>query len=262
MSGFVYIWRDRKHNRYYIGSHWGSETDGYVCSSRWMKQAYKHPGIKDFKRRILKKITTSKKDLLEEENRWQSFIKDEELGKKYYNLCKNKNHWSTNITPDLRERLKQAGIKRRGWKQSEFCRNKSRETAKRLWANTEYRAIMIDPEKGRKHSEIMKGRSNGPHTNETKNKIANKLKGNTNGKYKAKEWTIIHPNGQKEQINNLAEFCRQNKVSSGSLHRSGHSKGYCLNTIPENYHLSRGEKISMKLKNNNNNPNGRHGKSL
>ncbi len=27
--GFIYLWRDRKHNRYYLGSHWGSEDDGY-----------------------------------------------------------------------------------------------------------------------------------------------------------------------------------------------------------------------------------------
>ena len=39
--GFVYIWRDRKHNRYYVGSHWGHTGDGYICSSSWMKQAYK-----------------------------------------------------------------------------------------------------------------------------------------------------------------------------------------------------------------------------
>ena len=50
--GFVYIWRDRKHARYYIGSHWGTEDDGYVCSSFWMKQAYKLRS-EDFRRRIL-----------------------------------------------------------------------------------------------------------------------------------------------------------------------------------------------------------------
>ena len=25
--GFVYIWFDRKHRRFYIGSHWGTEDD-------------------------------------------------------------------------------------------------------------------------------------------------------------------------------------------------------------------------------------------
>jgi len=28
--GFVYIWFDRKHKRYYIDSHWGKEDDSYI----------------------------------------------------------------------------------------------------------------------------------------------------------------------------------------------------------------------------------------
>lgn len=32
--GFVYIWFDKKKNMFYIGSHWGHEQDGYICSSR------------------------------------------------------------------------------------------------------------------------------------------------------------------------------------------------------------------------------------
>lgn len=85
MSGFVYIWRDRKHSRYYIGSHWGSFDDGYICSSTWMKQAYKHRP-QDFKRRILKTITSSRHELREEEQRWLHMIEPKEQGKKYYNL--------------------------------------------------------------------------------------------------------------------------------------------------------------------------------
>ena len=49
--GFIYLWRDRKHNRYYVGCHWGTTDDEYICSSRWMKQAYKHRPY-DFKRKI------------------------------------------------------------------------------------------------------------------------------------------------------------------------------------------------------------------
>lgn len=36
--GFVYIWFDRKHHRFYIGCHWGHEEDGYICSSNWMRE--------------------------------------------------------------------------------------------------------------------------------------------------------------------------------------------------------------------------------
>lgn len=93
--GFVYIWFDRKHKRYYIGSHWGYENDGYICSSTWMNSAFKRRP-NDFKRRIIKKINTSKSDLLEQEYYYLSLIPNEELGKKYYNLRNIKNgHWST-----------------------------------------------------------------------------------------------------------------------------------------------------------------------
>jgi hypothetical protein len=95
--------------------HWGAENDGYVCSSPWMKQAYKHRPA-DFKRRILQKVYTNRKDLYEAEKYWLSLIKDNELRLRYYNLSKNvhdtwlneelylsrkeklkNNHWSKNI---------------------------------------------------------------------------------------------------------------------------------------------------------------------
>lgn len=89
MYGFVYIWYDRKHHRYYIGSHAGELDDGYVCSSSWMKSAYsrrKH----DFKRRILEVIEEDdRKKLLLAEQKWLDLIDDSELGKRYYNLKKN-----------------------------------------------------------------------------------------------------------------------------------------------------------------------------
>lgn len=71
--GFVYIWFDKKYKRYYIGSHWGTEDDGYICSSKMMRQSYNRR-IQDFKRRIIKKIYTNQKDLLIEEERWLSMI--------------------------------------------------------------------------------------------------------------------------------------------------------------------------------------------
>jgi hypothetical protein len=107
--GFAYIWFDRKHKRYYIGSHWGTENDGYVCSSSWMMQAYKlRP--EDFKRRILSRIYEGKKNLLEEEYKWLSLISDEEISsKKYYNRTKHKNgHWmAEDYEKDVRKRISQ-----------------------------------------------------------------------------------------------------------------------------------------------------------
>lgn len=92
--GFVYLWYDKKHKRFYIGSHWGTADDGYVCSSNWMKQAFRRRP-EDFKRRILKHISSSRKDLFIEEQRWLDFVKDDEIKERYYNLSKNViNHWS------------------------------------------------------------------------------------------------------------------------------------------------------------------------
>jgi len=71
--GFIYVWFDKKYKRYYVGSHWGNENDGYVCSSRIMRQSYNRRSD-DFKRRIVKRIYTNRKDLLIEEERWLSMI--------------------------------------------------------------------------------------------------------------------------------------------------------------------------------------------
>ena len=107
--GFVYIWYDRKHKRFYIGCHWGEETDGYICSSPWMKSAYKRRP-QDFRRRILSRITTNRTDLLDEEYRWLSKIKKEELSVKYYNINnKRHSHWSESKekTKDIKNKNKE-----------------------------------------------------------------------------------------------------------------------------------------------------------
>ena len=86
--GFIYIWHDKKHKRYYVGSHWGYMDDGYICSSKWMKASYKRRPF-DFKRRIIKKVYTDRKDLISEEYYYLSMIKSNEFGTKYYNLKLN-----------------------------------------------------------------------------------------------------------------------------------------------------------------------------
>ena len=83
--GFVYIWYDKKRKMFYIGSHWGFEDDGYICSSNWMRKAFRRRP-QDFKRRILKTNIKTRENTFNEEHRWLSFINDKHLGKKYYNL--------------------------------------------------------------------------------------------------------------------------------------------------------------------------------
>jgi hypothetical protein len=95
-EGFIYIWFDKKRKMYYIGSHYGTINDGYICSSNRMRDAYRRRP-KDFKRRIIKR-NIDRTVLLTEEHNWLLLIRDDELGKKYYNLRKHKwGHWSTDI---------------------------------------------------------------------------------------------------------------------------------------------------------------------
>lgn len=151
--GFIYIWLDKKHKRFYIGSHWGLENDGYICSSRWMRKSYKRRK-EDFKKRIISRVYTNKADLLLEEYKWLSLIKDEELGKKYYNLTNHRNgHWTTEEerAKTIQERLSSSiraaharpevkanyieGIKRRNTRSSDpEVRAKRSESMKRAMA--------------------------------------------------------------------------------------------------------------------------------
>ena len=105
--GFVYLWFDRKHKRYYVGCHWGTVDDGYICSSPWMKQAYKHRP-NDFKRKILKTNIINRVNMFLEEQRYFGMIKPEEIKIRYYNLnIKNNAHWSTDEikTKTLKEKI-------------------------------------------------------------------------------------------------------------------------------------------------------------
>jgi hypothetical protein len=91
--GFVYLWYDIKHKRYYVGCHWGTEDDGYICSSSWMRQAHRiRP--QDFRRRIIKTNITTREDTYIEEQRYLGMIRPEELRIRYYNLnIKNNEVW-------------------------------------------------------------------------------------------------------------------------------------------------------------------------
>lgn len=111
--GFIYIWFDRKRLMYYVGSHWGTEDDGYKCSSKRLSMALlRRP--QDFKRRILKTIYTNRLDLYEEETRWLQMMKPDEMKKRYYNLNRVANHWAASdydrllISEKISKRTKEA----------------------------------------------------------------------------------------------------------------------------------------------------------
>lgn len=195
--GFVYIWYDRKHKRYYIGCHWGNINDGYICSSTWMKQGYKNRP-NDFKRRILNIVNTNKKDLLEEEYRWLSKIKKEELGKKYYNKHnRHFDHWSTDevrkaaaiqkmkrsFSDEHKRKISQSKSKS-NWKPSEDHKRKNSEKLtgrnqpkelieKRIQSRKNGKGWVVTDEQKKKISMTQKGRK---LSEETKRKISETMK--------------------------------------------------------------------------------------
>lgn len=129
--GFVYIWRDRKHLRFYIGCHWGTEDDGYICSSNWMRRSYRRRP-QDFKRRVVEKVK-ERGQLLLVEGKWLSLIPGNELGKRYYNLTNHTNgHWSSIQEKQTSIKQKISNTKQKFWSspESEAVREKLRQLNK------------------------------------------------------------------------------------------------------------------------------------
>jgi hypothetical protein len=113
--GFIYLWFDKKYKRFYIGRHWGTDTDGYICSSNPMRDAYRRRP-EDFKRRILKRIYTSNEDLVLEEQRWLDMIDPSECSNKYYNKTLRSSTPSTrgyNHTPETIAKIKSSNSGRK-----------------------------------------------------------------------------------------------------------------------------------------------------
>lgn len=174
--GFVYLWYDKKRKMFYIGSHWGTESDGYICSSNRMRNAYKRRP-QDFKKRVIQRNITRDK-LLDEEHKWLQMISEAELGIKYYNLRQHKwGHWSTDMNQNLtiREKIKKTlsspevrekiAVPHRGKIVSEETRKKIRTArAKQVYTEETKRKMSKskngtnNPFYGKKHSEETKQR--------------------------------------------------------------------------------------------------------
>jgi hypothetical protein len=173
-TGFIYIWFDKKRKMYYIGCHWGTLDDGYICSSDRMRKAYRRRP-NDFKRRILKH-NIERECLLEEEYKLLFLIKDEELGKKYYNLSRRHfGHWSNNESQKMSVGKKISAIQKgrkltEEWK-SNISASRKGKPCTHEWKD-ESREKMRQHNLGKKHSqETIEKRSESIRNKKHKRKI-------------------------------------------------------------------------------------------
>ena len=183
--GFIYIWYDRKRKMYYLGSHWGTVDDGYICSSNRMRDAYRRRP-EDFKRRIITKVYTNRNDLLVEEHRWLQMISINDLGKKYYNLRQHKwGHWSSDVNKisTIVEKRKKTLETSEAWQrfvESQKGKTISEATKEKL----RKKAILqfSNPENRKKAGEANIGKmpyiSGKKHTQESRKKMSESLIGN------------------------------------------------------------------------------------
>lgn len=238
--GIVYIWRDRKHKRYYIGCHWGIESDGYICSSTWMKQAYnKRPA--DFKRRILSIIKTTRKDMFDEEAKWQNLIKADELRVRYYNIKRHGDrHWSSSkeqyqnvqqkISNTMKEKhndteyrkIYEAGQAKRDYTHSEVTKEKRRASM----VNTMSEKFPVEDRKKRlelgsdelktKLSEASKKRWEQPGAKEKQAEISRKL-------HTGKQHRLGHINNS-EHRRKISESLKGKKHSPERIKKMADSK--------------------------------------
>jgi len=161
--GFVYLWYDVKHKRYYVGCHWGLTTDGYICSSNWMRDAYNRRP-ENFRRRILK-TNLSREQMYIEEQRYLDMQKPEEKKIRYYNLnTKNGNPWH-----QYPESVKTVGQKISYSKTGKSVPAPEKRGAK-ISAAKKGKALTED------HKAALKGIKKKPHTEEWKQQNSERMK--------------------------------------------------------------------------------------
>lgn len=227
-SGFIYLWRDKKKNMFYLGSHMGTVNDGYTGSSEWFKNAIsKRPA--DFKRRILETYDNiTRNDLILRETIWLSLIDKHELGTKYYNF--KRVGAGGNIVGDLSEekqkqhKARSIAARQRG---IENWRKENPDEVSRI--ARERRAKVKNPSGGRNFGET-NGFYGKKHTKETRQRISDNRRGKTpNRSYEVTAETklkISENSGNAVAINtpfgifrSYAEFCKKYPITSDAALR-------------------------------------------
>jgi len=261
--GFIYIWYDMRNKMFYVGSHWGTKDDGYICSSIKMLRAYyKRKG--DFKRRIIKYIYTNTKDLLKEEDRWLKMIdpsktiksntslRDREKNVRYYNI--NLKAWD--VWHRVEEQRKTVGQKISASKKGKStipcspekaARISEAKKSKKLKFTDEHKQKLREAKLGTTHTEEWKMEnsirlkeqwkngtrtSSGPLSEEHKGKISKSSKGRKleNSQIQqmkeniAKEYLITFLNGDEKIIKGLKQYGIDNNIPYVTLFKASQHK--------------------------------------
>jgi hypothetical protein len=147
IDSFVYCWNDTLNNKIYIGSHKGSEHDGYICSSKIVLEEYKKRPSNFVRTIIAKGIYKDIRNL-------------EHLLLKKLNAAKNKDFYNQHNGDG-----------------EFYCKGHTDETKKKIAENGKGKTANFGKENG------MYGKK---HTDETKKKIAEKA-GHWQGKKHSEE---------------------------------------------------------------------------
>ena len=189
--GFVYIWYDRKNKRYYIGSHWGTEDDGYICSSKMMRQSYKRRP-EDFRRRVIKRIYTTRQDLLLEEERWLGMVDPDKTTPRNTTVESRKNVRYYNI---------KLGTQNQWWSSDE----KRLTVGEKISKAKTGKSVPCTPEKAVAISEAKKKKFAEKHEKlgyKFSPEHASKLSDGRKGKKHTDEWKVENAIRMKEQWSN------------------------------------------------------------
>jgi len=139
-QGFVYLWVDRVHHMFYLGSHKGAITDNYAHSSSRMPKFRMHSVPPGYRRIIL--AQGNYRDMLEREHR---LIKARYRNPLYHNVCMS---WPAYLHWDDQARQKCSAASKRAWRDP-IIREKKIKAMKHAFG---------DPAWKKKHSEQSKSR--------------------------------------------------------------------------------------------------------
>lgn len=84
MSGFIYMWVNTVNNKKYIGSHIGTEDDGYIGSGPIFLKAVEKYGIESFERVILERVDS--RDVIREREEHYLKLFNVANDKQFYNV--------------------------------------------------------------------------------------------------------------------------------------------------------------------------------